>query len=118
MRLRGLRMIFILMVTLQMVPVALAKNNGMYERLKLFADAIEVIQREYAEEVDSKKLIYGALKGMLGSLDPHSQFMDPDLYQEMLVQTRGYFGGLGIYITIKDKLLTVISPLEDTPASR
>ena len=118
MRLRGLRMIFILMVTLQMVPVALAKNNGMYERLKLFADAIEVIQREYAEEVDSQKLIYGALKGMLGSLDPHSQFMDPDLYQEMLVQTRGYFGGLGIYITIKDKLLTVISPLEDTPASR
>ena len=96
----------------------LAKSDGMYEKLKLFADSIEIIQREHAVEVDSQKLIYGALKGMLGCLDPHSQFMDPDLYEEMLVQTRGYFGGLGIYITIKDNLLTVISPLEDTPASR
>ncbi len=117
MKLRWLRMIFILTLILEMGPVALAKSDGMYERLKLFADAIEVIRREYTEEVDSQKLIYGALKGMLGSLDPHSQFMEPDLYQEMMIQTRGYFGGLGIYIAIKDGLLTVISPLEDTPAS-
>ncbi|MCD5390623.1 S41 family peptidase [candidate division NPL-UPA2 bacterium] len=112
-----LKTIFILTLTLQIMPVTSAKSDGMYERLKLFADVIEIIQREYAGEVDPQKLIYGALRGMLGSLDPYSQFMEPDLYQEMMVRTRGYFGGLGIYITIKDGLLTVISPIEDTPAS-
>jgi carboxyl-terminal processing protease len=68
------------------------------------------------DEVSAKDLIYGALKGMLSSLDSHSQFMDPDTYNELKVDTEGKFGGLGIEITIKDGLLTVITPIEDTPA--
>jgi carboxyl-terminal processing protease len=68
------------------------------------------------DEAKPKDLIYGALKGMLSALDPHSQFMDPDTYNELKVDTEGKFGGLGIEITIKDGLLTVVTPIEDTPA--
>jgi len=68
------------------------------------------------EEVDSKKLIEGAINGMMRSLDPHSAFMTPDLYKEMEVETQGQFGGIGIEITIIKDVLTVVSPIEDTPA--
>jgi carboxyl-terminal processing protease len=70
------------------------------------------------EEVDTKKLVYGAINGMLSSLDPHSSFLPPDMYKELKIETKGSFGGLGIEITIKDGYLTVISPIEDTPAFR
>ncbi len=91
-------------------------NDQLYKQVELFSDTLAVIQKEYVSETKIKDLIYGALKGMLASLDPHSQFMDPDTYNELKVETRGKFGGLGIEITIKDGLLTVITPLEDTPA--
>lgn len=68
------------------------------------------------EEVSSKDLIYGAIKGMLNNLDPHSSFMTPEMYKEMQVDTKGEFGGLGIQIGVKDRMLTVIAPIEDTPA--
>jgi len=87
-----------------------------YKELEIFSFALSTIQAEYVTEIESKDLIYGALKGMLGALDPHSQFMDPDTYTELKVETTGKFGGLGIEITIKDGLLTIITPLEDTPA--
>jgi len=70
------------------------------------------------EEVDTKKLVYGAINGMLASLDPHSSFLPPEMYKEMKIETKGSFGGLGIEITVKDGYLTVISPIEDTPAFR
>ena len=82
----------------------------------LFSDSLAIIQSDYVEEAGPKDLIYGALKGMLSSLDPHSQFMDPDTYNELKVDTEGKFGGLGIEITIKDGLITVVTPIEDTPA--
>jgi carboxyl-terminal processing protease len=91
-------------------------NDELYKQVELFSDTLAIIQKEYAEDTKTKDLIYGALKGMLASLDPHSQFMDPETYQELKVDTQGKFGGLGIEITIKDGLLTVITPLEDTPA--
>lgn len=91
-------------------------KDDLYKQVRLFSDALAIIQTDYVEGVAAKDLIYGALKGMLGSLDPHSQFMDPDTYNELKVDTEGKFGGLGIEITIKDGLLTVVSPLEDTPA--
>ena len=75
-----------------------------------------IVKKSYVEEVDTKKLIYGAINGMLASLDPHSSFMPPDTYKEMKIDTKGAFGGLGIEISIKDSILTVISPIEDTPA--
>ena len=95
-----------------------AESDSLFDQLRLFADALEIIQEQHVEEVDTRKLIHGALRGMLASLDPHSQFMDPDLFRELQIQTRGYFGGLGMVVTMKDNFLTVISPLEGTPASR
>ncbi|MBN1914001.1 MAG: S41 family peptidase, partial [Candidatus Omnitrophica bacterium] len=92
------------------------KKDDLYNQVSLFSGALAIIQEDYVDEVTSKDLIYGALKGMLSSLDPHSQFMDPDTYEELKVNTEGKFGGLGIEITIKDGLLTVIAPIDGTPA--
>lgn len=93
-----------------------ATAAGTYENLKIFADTLTLVQKNYVEEVDTKELIYGAIKGMLSSLDPHSSFMPPEDFKEMQVETRGSFGGVGIEITMRDKTLTVVSPIEDTPA--
>ncbi|MGW8312599.1 MAG: S41 family peptidase [Desulfuromonadales bacterium] len=89
-----------------------------YQELQLFTDVLTIVQRSYVEEVSIKDLIYGAIEGMLASLDPHSGFMSPEIYKEMKVDTRGEFGGLGIEISLRDGVLTIISPIEDTPASR
>ncbi|MCM8798711.1 MAG: PDZ domain-containing protein, partial [Candidatus Omnitrophica bacterium] len=94
------------------------KTDELYQQLELFAETISLIRANYVEEVEIKDLIYGALKGMLVSLDPHSQFMDPDTYNEIKVETEGEFGGLGIVISIKDELLTIISPIDGTPAHK
>ena len=93
-----------------------ALSNSMYEDLKVFTDVIGYIQKDYVEETKSKDLIHGAIKGMLETLDPHSAFMPPNMYKEMQEETKGRFEGLGIEITIKDGILTVVSPIEDTPA--
>jgi carboxyl-terminal processing protease len=89
-----------------------------YEELKTFTEVMSMVKKHYVEEVKTKDLIYGAIRGMLSSLDPHSSFMPPDAYKDMQVETKGEFGGLGIQVGIKDKSLTVIAPIEDTPASR
>ncbi|MDD5060272.1 MAG: S41 family peptidase [Candidatus Omnitrophica bacterium] len=91
-------------------------NDQLYKLVELFSDTLAVIQKEYVDETKIKDLIYGSLKGMLSSLDPHSQFMDPDTYNELKVDTQGKFGGIGIEITLKNGILTVITPIEDTPA--
>lgn len=93
-----------------------AQGANDYESIELFTDVLAIVKKSYVEEVDTKKIIYGAINGMLTSLDPHSSFMPPEMYKEMKIETKGSFGGLGIEITIKDGLLTVISPIEDTPA--
>lgn len=95
-----------------------AVSDETYEKLKIFTDVLEKVQQNYLEPVDSKKLMYGAIKGMLETLDPHSAFLDPDIYKELQVETKGSFGGLGIEITIRDGVLTIVSPIEDTPAFR
>lgn len=86
-----------------------------YEKLNIFSEVLHMIQQNYVESTDTKELIYGAIKGMTNSLDPHSAFMDPDTYNELQVDTRGKFGGIGIQIAIRDKQLTIIAPIEDTP---
>lgn len=94
-------------------------QEALYEQVELLAEAITVIQSEYVEEIEPKKLIYGALKGMVESLDRHSQFLDPGAYSEMQVETKGEFGGVGLEITIaKDGVLTVVAPMDDTPAAK
>jgi carboxyl-terminal processing protease len=95
------------------------ENDGsLYKELKVFTDVISVIQRDYVKPVDSKKMVEGAIKGMLATLDPHSGYLDPDFYQDLQVQTKGEFGGLGLEITIKDGFLTVVSPMEGSPAEQ
>ena len=91
-------------------------NDELYKQVEVFSNTLAIIQKEYVLDTKTKDLIYGALKGMLASLDAHSQFMDPQTYEELKVDTQGKFGGLGIEITIKDGLLTVITPIEGTPA--
>ena len=95
-----------------------AQGASDYESIELFTDVLSMVKKSYVEEVDTKKLIHGAINGMLASLDPHSSFMAPDTYKEMKIETKGAFGGLGIEITVKDGVLMVISPIEDTPAFR
>ena len=95
-----------------------AQGAGDYESLELFTDVLSIVKKSYVEEVDTKKLIYGAINGMLTSLDPHSSFMSPETFKEMKIETKGAFGGIGIEISIKDGVLTVIAPIEDTPAFR
>jgi len=92
--------------------------ESLYKEIELFSDSISVIRSDYVDEIKAKDLIYGALQGMLSSLDSHSQFMDPDTYNEIKVETTGKFGGLGIEITLRDGLLTIITPISGTPADR
>ncbi len=93
-----------------------AKRDLPGRQNELFTDTLAVIETDYVDEVKPKALIYGALKGMLSSLDAHSQFMNPQDYQELKTETTGTFSGLGVEITIKDGLITVITPIEGTPA--
>jgi len=95
-----------------------AKSKDLYSQVELFSYALTTVQSEYVDEKKPQDLIYGALRGMLSSLDPHSQFMDPDEYNDLKTETEGKFGGLGVEISLKDSLLTVIAPVEDTPAWR
>ena len=90
--------------------------NDRYQDLQLFAKVLNLVQQYYVEEVDTKKLIYGGVKGMLRELDPHTNFLPPDIFAEFESETSGEFGGLGVEITVQDGILTVISPIEDTPA--
>ncbi len=94
------------------------ENPEAYQYLKLFSDVMSIVQDNYVEKTDQKKLMYGAINGMLRELDPHSSFMKPDDYKELQIETKGKFGGLGIEITIRDNILTVVSPLEGTPADK
>jgi len=96
----------------------LPSQGGVYEQLKVFTEALSYVESNYVEEVEPDKVIHGAIRGMLRTLDPHSSFMPPDVYREMQVETEGRFGGLGIEITMRDDVLTVVSPIEGTPAFR
>jgi carboxyl-terminal processing protease len=93
-------------------------GSATYEQLRLFTEVLSVVQNQYVDEVPPKELIYSAIKGTLRGLDPHSSFLDPDSYKDMQVETSGSFGGLGIEITLKDDILTIVSPIEGTPAYR
>jgi carboxyl-terminal processing protease len=97
---------------------ALAAASDTYRNLNLFGDVFEKIRTDYVEKPDEEKLVEAAINGMLGSLDPHSSYMDAKSFRDMQVQTRGEFGGLGIEVTQEDGLIKVVTPIDDTPASR
>jgi carboxyl-terminal processing protease len=88
------------------------------DQLSVFAEALGIVEDNHVDSKDTKKLIYGAIKGMVGSLDSHSSFMAPEEFKELQIETKGSFSGIGIEITLKDNLLIVVSPIEGTPAYR
>ena len=93
-----------------------ALDKNIYKGIKTFNEVLDMVQKNYVDEVESSTLIQGAINGMVKSLDPHSAFMTPDLYKELEAETQGAFGGIGIEITILKDVLTIVSPIEDTPA--
>ena len=97
---------------------ARAATADTYRQLNLFGDVFERVRSDYVEKPDDTKLIESAISGMLTGLDPHSSYMDAKSFRDMQVQTRGEFGGLGIEVTMEDGLIKVVSPIDDTPASR
>ena len=97
---------------------ARAANSDTYRNLNLFGDVFEKIRTDYVEKPDEGKLVEAAINGMLTSLDPHSSYMDAKAYRDMQVQTRGEFGGLGIEVSQEDGVIKVVTPIDDTPASK
>lgn len=102
--------------TLAVSQITRQVKDDLYSQIELFSYALTTIQADYVDEIPPKDLIYGSLKGMLSSLDPHSQFLDPEEYKDLKTETQGKFGGLGIEISIRDGLLTIVTPIEDSPA--
>ncbi len=94
------------------------EEQSLYEQLTLFGDVLEEVRRNYVDAPSDKELIEAALSGMMSSLDPHSSYMPPQNFEDMQVETKGEFGGLGIEVTMENGLVKVIAPIDDTPASR
>ncbi|WP_300457584.1 S41 family peptidase [Desulfobacula sp.] len=119
---RGFKSVFsVVMVTCLCVFVAgvstaVRADENAYKSLKLFTDVLEELEKNYVDDVDAEELIHNAIKGMVGNLDPHSSFMPPEAFDELQDDTKGEFSGIGIVITMKDSILTVVSPIEGTPA--
>jgi len=111
----------LLVLTLSLGGGVASKSNdpaATYENLRLFTEVLSIVQSQYVDEVPAKDIVYSAIKGTLRGLDPHSSFLDPEMYREMQVETTGSFGGLGIEITLRDDILTVVAPIDGTPAFR
>ncbi len=124
---KGLRIYFIAMIFIAIIggiicgtyvtsSIEAKPAADKYEKLSLFTKVLHILENTYVEDVDVKKLIYGGIKGMLQELDPHSAFLSPEDFKEMKESTTGEFGGIGIEITKRDNIITVITPIEDTPA--
>ncbi len=94
------------------------KREDTFKALRLFSQVFRLIEENYVTEVNPKDLIFGAIDGMLSSLDPHSSLMKPEEFKELEIETKGSFTGIGIEITLKDDIITVVAPIEDTPAWR
>ncbi len=118
--LAGALAIFVALAAARNTPRLTAATSEQDASLQTFTEILDVVQQKYADEVSTQDLVYGAIRGMLGTLDPHSTFLDPKTYKEMREEQHGSFSGLGIVIALKgeDKELTVISPIEGTPAFR
>lgn len=114
-QLKGMALALLFIFSLAVFSPVHADENT-YKSLKLFADVLEEIEKNYVDEVDTEALIQNAIRGMVGNLDPHSSFMPPEAFDDLQDDTKGKFSGIGIVITMKNGILTVVSPIEDTPA--
>ena len=97
---------------------ATSQNSELYGQLNLFGGVLDVVRSKYVEKPDDAMLIESAITGMLAALDPHSAYMNPKAYRDMQTQTRGEFGGLGLEVTMENGVVKVVSPIDDTPASK
>jgi len=107
---------FTVLISLVGYRVAFATDNETYKNLKLFNEVLNMVEKNYVEEVDPKVVIHGAINGMIKSLDPHSAFMTAEQYNDLKIDTKGAFSGLGIVITMQDDMIIVVAPIEDKPA--
>lgn len=94
------------------------ERNSTYQQLETFANVLSILQENYVDDINSKKVMEGAISGMLLSLDPHSSYLKPEDFKELQEETEGSFSGIGIEITIEEGILTVVSPIAETPAER
>jgi carboxyl-terminal processing protease len=115
--------LIVVLIVVAVVFSVSAKDDGiadnskeLFGQIQLFADALTLISADYVKPIKAKDLVYGAIKGMMRTLDGYSQFLDQECFEEMTVGTKGEFGGIGIEIGIRDGVLTVIAPIENTPA--
>jgi len=113
-----IKFIIIFVILLNQNLFAKNETNTLYEKLDLFSDVLEKINKEYVKEVDQSEVIDSAINGMLQSLDPYSSYMNPESFKNMNVETKGEFGGLGIEITMEAGVVKVITPIEDSPADK
>ena len=100
------------------IKVTFAKDENIYNKIDLFSEVLEKISKEYVEEIDQNKVLDSAINGVLQSLDPYSAYMTPEMYKSMQTETSGKFGGLGIEVGMESGVVKVISPIDNTPASR
>ena len=107
-----------LIIYLIFIKTATSTENNVYEKIDLFGEVLEKINKEYVEEINQSESMDSAINGLLQSLDPYSAYMSPEIFNEMQTETSGKFGGLGIEVGMESGVVKVISPIDDTPASR
>ena len=110
--------IIIFLLNLVFFPSVNSSENNIYEKIDLFGEVLEKINKEYVDEIDQSKSMDSAINGLLQSLDPYSSYMSPEIFNEMQTETSGKFGGLGIEVSMESGVVKVISPIDDTPASK
>ena len=110
--------IFTLYSNSAIAEISQKEREATYKQLEIFSNVLSILQENYVEEIDTAEVLNGAIRGLLFSLDPHSSYLSPENFKELQEETRGSFSGIGIEVTIKNDLLTVVSPIADTPADR
>ncbi len=109
---------FIIVFYISCIHTAISSENDIYKKIDLFGEVLEKINKEYVDEIDQSESMDSAINGLLQSLDPYSAYMSPDIFNQMQTETSGEFGGLGIEVSMESGVVKVISPIDDTPASR
>jgi carboxyl-terminal processing protease len=112
------KLIFIIFIFFSFVNKSLTANESIYDKIDLFGEVLEEINKEYVDEVNQSKIMDAAINGVLQSLDPYSAYMSPEMFNSMQTETRGEFGGLGIEVGMESGVVKVITPIDDTPAEK
>ena len=109
---------FLILLSLISFQGVSSSENNIYNKIDLFGEVLEKINKEYVDEINQSESMDSAINGLLQSLDPYSAYMSPEIFNEMQTETSGEFGGLGIEVSMESGVVKVISPIDDTPASR